>query len=137
VTRRPEHGQALVEFSLAITVFLVLVMGVIDLGRLVYQYNGVAEAARAIARETSVHPGAPLGSSTQTAAVVATQRRLVPGLGTAAYACVTLGGSSVTGTCQPGNWVTVTVSSTFTPVTPLAAMLGTITVNAASSAKIE
>ena len=46
IQRRGERGQALVEFSLAVTVFLTLVMGVVDLGRAVYQYNGTAEAAR-------------------------------------------------------------------------------------------
>ena len=54
---RGERGQGLVEFSLAVTVFLALIMGVVDLGRVVYQYNGGAEAARELARVTSVHPG--------------------------------------------------------------------------------
>ena len=74
-----DAGQGLVEFALAITVFLVLVMGVVDLGRAVYQYNGGAEAARELARVTSVHPGSPLGASAETTDVLRTQRGLVPG----------------------------------------------------------
>ena len=94
-----ETGQALVEFSLAIIVFMVLIMGIIDLGRLVYQYNGASQAARALARETSVHPGSPLGTSAETTAVLATQRQLMP-VGTATYACVDIAGATVSGTCD-------------------------------------
>ena len=58
------RGQALVEFSLAVTVFLLLMMAIVDFGRGIYMYNGVSQAAREVARTTSVHPGSPLGSST-------------------------------------------------------------------------
>ena len=74
------RGQALVEFSLVIIPFFFLIMGIFDLGRGIYMMNGTAEAAREIARVTSVHSGCPinavscdLGSSTQTANVVNTQ----------------------------------------------------------------
>ena len=84
--RRPdERGQALVEFSLAIIVFLMLLMGVFDLGMGIYKFNGVSQAAREIARAASVHPctnpdACTLGDSAEVAAVVATQKALVPGL---------------------------------------------------------
>ena len=42
--RLARRGQALVEFSLAIPVFLVMILGVFDLGRGIYMYNGLAEA---------------------------------------------------------------------------------------------
>ena len=58
-TASQQHGQALVEFSLAIIVFLVILMGVFDLGRGIFVYNGVSQAAREIARATAVHPYAP------------------------------------------------------------------------------
>jgi Flp pilus assembly protein TadG len=132
-----ERGQALVEFSLAIMVFLVIIMGIIDVSRLVYQYNGVAEAARSLAREASVHPGTTLGNSAEMASVLATQRLLVQGLGTPTYTCIDLSGATVSGTCQPGNWAKVTISSSFYPVTPLATILGSISLSAAASAKIE
>ena len=81
------RGQSLVEFSLVVVPFVFIMMGIFDLGRGIYMMNGTAEAAREIARVTSVHSGCPLnavscdlGSSTETASVVATQRRLVPGL---------------------------------------------------------
>lgn len=131
-----EAGQTLVEFSLAFTVFMMLLMGIIDLGRLVYQYNGVSEAARALARETSVHPGSPLGESAETTAVLGTQRRLYP-IGTTTYACVDIAGTTISGACDAGNWVRVTVTSPFTPATPLAVILGPVVLTNAASAKIE
>ena len=53
-------------------------MAVFDLGRAIYMYNGVAEAARELARVTSVHrraTRAALGASAETAAVLARRRR--------------------------------------------------------------
>jgi Flp pilus assembly protein TadG len=47
--RRPA-GQALAEFALVLPVFLLIVLGLFDVGRLVMAYNGVANAARQGAR---------------------------------------------------------------------------------------
>lgn len=119
-------------------IFLVLVIGTIDLGRAVYQLNGVAQAAREIARETSVHPGSgALGGSGQTQAVVATQQRLVPGLGVTSYACVDIAGITIPGTCKPGNWVRVTVSSRLDPAMPLLMPFGPFVLTSSASAAIE
>lgn len=132
-----EAGQALVEFSLAITVFLLLVMGTVDLGRAVYQYNGVTEAARQLARVASVHPGATLGSSDESSAAFAIQQGMVPGLGTPTYSCTDIAGAPVSGTCQAGDWVRVAVASTFNPATPLATVLGQVILTSTAAAKIE
>jgi hypothetical protein len=136
-TASGEAGQGLVEFAFAITLFMVILMGTVDLGRAAYQYNGVAEAARELARVTSVHPGSSLGASAETAGALATQRALVPGLGTPSFACVDIAGATLGGTCRPGSWVRVTVSSQFIPVTPVANLLGTILLTGSASAKIE
>ena len=48
--RRRSHGQALVEFALVIPIFLILLMAVFDLGRAVFAYNSVTNAAREGAR---------------------------------------------------------------------------------------
>ncbi len=135
--RRAERGQSLVEFSLAITVFLLLVMGTVDLGRAVYQFNGVSQAARELARVASVHPGGTLGTSSESASRLIAQRGLVPGLGTPSYTCIDIAGATVSGPCSGGNWVRVTLTSTFTPVTPLAGLLGVVTLTSSASAKIE
>lgn len=130
------EGQALVEFSLVLIPFLILLMGVFDLGRAIYMLNATAEAAREIARVTVVHPfGATtdLGSSTQTQGVIATQRNLVPNLQitpSTDIVCVDL-----TDTVMPDSQcreradrlVRVRVQAPFTPVTPLVSMFGSHT----------
>ena len=43
-------GQALVEFALVLPIFLLLLFGLIDVGRLVYTWNALNQAAREGAR---------------------------------------------------------------------------------------
>ncbi len=54
-SRRGEHGQALVEFSLVSVVFFLLVFGMVDVGRAVWNYNTLAQATREGARYAIVH----------------------------------------------------------------------------------
>lgn len=136
--RYREGGQALVETSFAMIIFLVLLIGTIDLGRAVYQLNGVAQAAREIARATSVHPGSgALGDSAETQAVVATQARLVPGLDAPSFACVDIAGTPLTGSCHPGSWVRVTITSRMDPALPLLIPFGPFVLTSSASAAIE
>jgi Flp pilus assembly protein TadG len=140
VRRRPasQRGQGLVEFAIGITIFLTLLIGIVDLARGVFTFNGVAEAAREITRETSVHVGSgALGTSTDTTAMIAVQQGLVPGLTVASFACVDLAGANVSGSCKPGDWVRVTVQAPFVPVLPLLTALGPITLGSVSSAEIQ
>lgn len=135
--RPGRSGQGLVEFAIVIPVFLVILMGVVDLGRGIYMYNGVAEAAREIARVTSVHPGSTLGNSAETAAVIATQRRLVPNLGNPTFTCVDIDGSVLATACIPGRSVRVTIVAPYTPVTPLLGLVGTWNMQSTSSVEIQ
>lgn len=48
--RRRTRGQALVEFALIIPIFLLVVVGLFDMGRAVFAYNAVANAAREATR---------------------------------------------------------------------------------------
>jgi Flp pilus assembly protein TadG len=131
-----EGGQALVEFALTVVIFLTILMGIFDLGRGIYMYNGLSEAAREIARVTSVHPGVTLGGSVETAAVISTQKALVPGLSNPSFACVDIDETAVTGACKGGNSVRVSVVATFQPATPLLMFLGSINLSSSSAAKI-
>lgn len=130
-------GQAMVEFSLAIGLFLFLIMGIADFGRAVYLYNGVSEAAREIARVTSVYPGTPLGTSPQTSAAIATERSVIGGFDNPTFACVDLAGRPVTGACRPGFRVQVTISATYSAITPLLDLIAPITVSASSTVTIQ
>lgn len=49
------RGQSLVEFALILPVVLLLIFGILDLGRGVYAYNTVANAARQGARVATVN----------------------------------------------------------------------------------
>jgi len=61
MSRRPRSaGQALVEFTLIIPIFLSLLMGIFDFGRVVWASNSLASAAREGARFAIVHGGSPL-----------------------------------------------------------------------------
>jgi len=46
----PERGQSLVEFALILPIFLLVLFGIIDLGRGVYAYNTIQNAAREAVR---------------------------------------------------------------------------------------
>lgn len=48
--RRATRGQTLAEFALVIPIFLLILMGLFDLGRAVFIYNGLTNAAREAAR---------------------------------------------------------------------------------------
>jgi Flp pilus assembly protein TadG len=136
--RRRERGQGLVEFALGITIFLTILIGLVDLARAAFLFNGVSDAARELARVTSVHPGTPaLGSSTETTSAVAAERALVPGLVVSSYECIDIAGADVTATCQSGDWVRVSVRTSFQPVLPVLSAFGPFTFTTASSAKIQ
>ena len=49
------RGQALTEFAVVLPVFLMLVFGIIDLGRVIWGLDNVTNAAREGARYASVH----------------------------------------------------------------------------------
>jgi hypothetical protein len=108
----------MVEFALTVLIFTALLVGVFDIGRAVFTHNGMAQAARDIARVTSVHPGSPLGSSVDTQSVIDRYGGHTS-IDDIEYSCTEIDGTSVTGTCLPGKWVRVTVSYLYTPVTPI------------------
>lgn len=148
-SRQPLRGQALVEFSLSIVIFIVLLMGIFDLGRGIFMYNGVSQAAREIARRTSIYPYGglsmmPLGSSDQTAETIATQRQLVPGMeplvpGAPDFTCVDIAGNASTNDpCASGDtmdYVRVTVTASYQPIT-LLGITGPIVLSSTNAVQI-
>ncbi len=123
------RGQALVEFSLALIPFLLLLMGIFDLGRGIYMYNGLSQAAREIARTASVHQN-PTGYSTEAQDTIAIQQGLVPGLTVLDPRCVESDDADdAAGTsgarCAENTYIVVTAQAAYTPVS-LLGFLGTI-----------
>jgi Flp pilus assembly protein TadG len=77
---REDQGSSLIEFSLVALMFIVLLFGIVEMGRMVLVYTSIANAARAGARYAIVHgahrtgsgvngPSGP-GSATQVQTVV-------------------------------------------------------------------
>jgi Flp pilus assembly protein TadG len=52
--RRRSRGQGLVEFALVLPLILLLIFGILDLGRAVFTYNTVSQAARSGGRKAMV-----------------------------------------------------------------------------------
>ena len=121
--RAGAQGQALVEFSLALIVFLALLMGIVDLGRGIYEFNGVSQAAREVARVTTVHRGSgcpPACTSPETVAVIGVQKALVPLLQDPVFSCVDEAGvPKPDAGCAPGDGLRVTAFAPYTALTPL------------------
>jgi Flp pilus assembly protein TadG len=144
--RDREHGQALPEFALALIPFLFILMGVVDLGRGIYTSNGVAQAAREIARAASVHQcvGACNSAtwSPDVVQVINAQKTLLPGLTTTGITidCVTITNAVVTidpgDGCPDGNYVRVTTSVSFTLVTPLLPVPNPFTVSSTAHVQV-
>ena len=138
-----QRGQALVEFSLAFIVFSMMVFAIVDFGRGIYQFNAASQAAREIARVTSVHPGTdfttPAGRSPETNAVIDVQKQLVPGLVVApdAIECVDTAGV-VQASCDfSTDSVRVIVTAPFKPVTPPLNVMSAWDMKGSSSVQIQ
>lgn len=136
IARRAPRGQALVEFSLAVIPFLLILMAIFDLGRGIYTMNGTSEAAREITRVTIVHlrdGSGNLGFSPDTAEVIRTQKNLIPGLAVAAatditcvdeYDQVLADSACITGSHL---FIKVRVRAPFEPITPIVSAFGSHT----------
>ena len=143
--RRREGGQGLVEFSLTIIVFLVILMGVVDFGMAIYKFNGVSQAAREIARVTSVHPCATPsaltcapGGSAETQEVIDIQKGLVPGLADPTFTCIDQAGTPKPGACDfSQDSVQVEIEAPYQPITPLLGLTGSWDMKGSSSAQIQ
>ena len=146
-----ERAQSLVEFSLMIPLFLILVFGVIDFGMGLRAYITVAQATREGARFASI--GNPAGTFTTGGSGECNGSTKTTTVG---RVCATLGGLDLTkiGSVSvtypsgnsPGNSVKVSASYNYQYITPLkrlvnffsAGALGsTITVSSSTDMRLE
>ena len=157
---RGPAGQGLVEFALAIPIFLTLLLGMVEGGRLVFATNTVAQAAREAARLASVQapfvgavgsactaPTCPTTTTALRTNIVAAANRMTPVVGTVAsanvYVTCTALGSAPTGAwtggndCASlntsGNVVTVRILASISPLTPLFGPLYPATISSAAT----
>src|SRR5438874_6502303 len=68
------RGQSLVEFAFILPVFALIFLGVIDLGRVFYTYEAIANAARDAARYCALTAHNSDGSNNGSAASLTTSR---------------------------------------------------------------
>ncbi len=133
VFRRREHGQALVEFSLVAIVFFILVFGMIDVGRAVWNYNALAQATREGTRYAIVH-GAdstnPSGPGDD-ADVETEVEKFAGGLN---LSQLTVQTTWLNGSNTSGSSVTVTSQYTYEPIFNF---LGVVSFNMTSSSTME
>jgi len=90
---RRHSGQSMVEFAVLAPVFFLLLLGTIDLGRAVYIYNTISDAAREGTR-AAIPFDSPLPTST--AVIGAVQSKLGGGFQLLTDPC---SGQPVTGNC--------------------------------------
>jgi Flp pilus assembly protein TadG len=109
-------AQALVEFALSITVFMLLVLGTFDLARAYLAYTVVANAAREASRYGAAH----VGEAGWASAAVQAGTNFAVGLDTAALS-LTAG----TQTIDALPYITVSGTYQFHSITPMVgALLG-------------
>lgn len=115
------RGQSLVEFALIIPLFLLLLVSIFDLGRAVFAYNTLTNAAREGVRMAIVNQDIPTivaRAKQQTAVVELNDPSVVVGF----YQMKTDGTPDRTGTCSPvavGCLAVVSFEATYQPITPL------------------
>lgn len=139
------RGQTLVEFALVIPVFILLLFGLLDLGRAVYSNNTLSQAAREGARLAAVEanwvgksgsdctaPTCPATTLGLKADVTTAVNHMAVGLGVISSSQVTLTCDSRPSTgpspdCALNNGttniVTVRVTYTYQPMTPILGQL--------------
>jgi|SRR5579863_3319110 len=151
-TRRSQAGQTLLELGLLLPIFLLLLMGIFDIGRYMYIYILVGNAARAGAG----YGAQTLGQSADTAGIQAAAQNDyqnnggvsaltvnssvscgcdVAGAAPTSVACT--GGSA--GTCASGHWVvtlTVTTSGTFSALFDYPGLPATSTVTRTATMRV-
>lgn len=132
------HGQSLAEFALVLPVILLLFMGIVDLGRAVFAYNTLSNAARDGARVAIVDQTASGGvqAGAQRAADQAT------GLGIDAVTDVDVIFTKPDGSPCPehslGCVATVTVRYEYGAITPVIGnIVGSIDLEASTALTIE
>ena len=124
--RKRDSGVALLEFSLAMFTVLLLFFGIIDIGRALFAYDWVSDAARQATRFAMVRGSDCSGLSGGCPASADNIHDYVTGLATgldSSQVTVTsecVGGTSPTLPCDPKASVRVTVQYNFHFVSPLA-----------------
>ncbi len=156
MTRSPSHtgrrhglGQALTEFALIFPVFMLMLLGVVDLGRGIYAYNAVSNAAREGGRTAIVNQ---YESDIRSRAAAQATALGIPATAPSSCAggvpadpsgvCVSFVFADLTTDCSatlaPGCVAVVTVKYTFTAITPIISnLIGPVSMTSTTKQVIE
>lgn len=124
-TRRGRDGQALVEFSLVAVMTVIMLLFVVEMGRMLLVYTTVANAARAGVRYAVVHGNTrAVGSATSDAsgpasnpAQVVTVVQNFAGAGALTVSRLVIAVTYPGGSNAPGQSVNITVVYPYDPLT--------------------
>jgi Flp pilus assembly protein TadG len=119
--RRRTRGQSLVEFALVIPLFILLLVAVFDLGRAVFAYNTLTNAAREGARMAIVNQDTPtiVAEAKASTAIVELND---PSVEVGFFQMANDGTPDLSDVCSPvavGCLAVVSFEATYRPVTPL------------------
>lgn len=114
---RRQSGTTAVEFAICAALFFTVILGILEFGRVLYNWNAVAEATRWGARQAVV---CNAGSSS----VLSKMQAIMPGLTASNVSVDWYGpGGTVSTTCDSSNCTGVAVSVnglTISPISPVA-----------------
>jgi Flp pilus assembly protein TadG len=143
-TQRVGLGQGLVEFALVLPLVLLLIFGVVDLGRAVYAYNTVAEAARQANRTAIVNQteatvkDAAIGAAPALNLQASNVTVCYKTSSTAQTDCTNPGTDDCPASLQLGCLAFVTTTATYQALTPvIGGIVGTIQLSSTSVGSIE
>ena len=129
--RRGERGQGLVELALALPIFILVVMGIVDFGMCLRAYVLVNNSSREGARYAIVCPSI-LNDDAVKARVVDRSNGLI----TTDHVYVTWETPSLR--CKSGDFVKVEATTNYQYITPLSAFLpGPLRLTASSTMRVE
>lgn len=119
--RRRGRGQALAEFALVVPIFLLIMVSIFDLGRAVFAYNTLTNAAREGARMAIVNQDKPsiITHAKQNSAMVELDD---PSVTVDFYQIASDGSPDTSRQCSPaavGCLAVVSFQATYRPITPI------------------
>lgn len=140
--RRRSRGQSLVEFALTLPLLMLLFMGLFDLGRAVFWYNSLTNAAREGARLAIVNQDTDsiIAHAKQQSAMI---ELTTPSVEVHFWQVASDGTPDTTAACSPvavGCIAVVSFEATYTPITPIISNVvfkGGATFTATSSLAVE
>jgi Flp pilus assembly protein TadG len=120
-----ESGAAAVEFAIVVSLFFLLVFGIIDFGMGFQQWNATSNAAREGARKAAVDPSIPdIEARVRESVNYLDQSRLSIQVTCAPGGGPTFGPCPSSDAWTEGDLVKVTVDYRYRFITPLGAMIG-------------